>query len=492
MEAMTMYRDDAPAPDENFASGSGRLIVVSNRVMRPGATQAGGLAQAVLCLLQHRGGSWMGWSGDISNDDTVEASQHGPIRYVTWDLSRQDYDAYYAEYANRTLWPLLHGRTDLMAFERAALQGYLRVNERFAERIAREAGPDDIIWIHDYHLIPLASLLRARGLRNRIGFFLHTPLPAPRTLVTLPQHRSMLGLLSACDLIGLQTSNDARAMQNYLIGELGAVEESDGLRLPGGEFTRVRVFPIGIDPPALAEQARNAENTPETQQLRNSLGRSNLLIGVDRLDYSKGLPQRLRAFRHLLGNNPHLSGKATFLQVTPESRREVSEYRQLSREVQRLVGDINGHHAAPAWTPVRYVNRGYPHGVLAGFYRLARVCLVTPLRDGMNLVAKEFLACQNGADPGVLVLSEFAGAAEELGDVALIVNPFDIEGCSRAMARALGMSLEERSERWRAGMQVLERGNIRAWCAQFLDTLAQPAPVTAIPAGLAAAAQVAP
>lgn len=454
------------------AAGGGRLLIVSNRVLLPGATQAGGLAQAVLQLLQHRGGSWLGWSGGISSDTAVHTRRVGAIEYRTWCLTRQEHEEYYAQYANRTLWPLLHGRTDLMAFERASLYGYLQVNERFADNVAQAAGPSDLIWIHDYHLLPLASLLRARGLRNRIGFFLHTPLPAPRTLVTLPQHRSMLGLLAACDLIGLQTANDSRAMQNYLIGELGAVAEGAALRLPGGEVTRVRTFPIGIDPAAMAEMAQSAEDTPETRQLRNSLGRSRLIIGVDRLDYSKGLPQRLRAFRHLLGNNPELAGRATYLQVTPESRREVGEYRQLSREVQRLVGDINGHHAAPAWTPVRYVNRGYPHAVLAGFHRLAKVCLVTPLRDGMNLVAKEFLACQDALDPGVLVLSEFAGAAAELGDSALIVNPYDIEGCSRAIARALDMPLEERRQRWQRAMQVLQQGDVRHWCDQFLAALA--------------------
>jgi trehalose 6-phosphate synthase len=476
MDVMTHDPDDDAAmpPGREASSGEGRLIVVSNRVMLPGTTQAGGLAQAMLLLLQHRGGSWMGWSGGNAAEVVPLAQQQGRIRYVTWDLPRNEFDDFYAEYSNRTLWPLLHGRTDLMAFDRAHLQGYLRVNERFAEFVANEAGPRDVIWIHDYHLMPLASLLRARGLANPIGFFLHTPLPAPRTLVTLPQHRAMLGLLAACDVIGLQTANDARAMTNYLIAELGATEGDGVLQLPSGDCTRVRAFPIGIDPAGMAALAREAEQLPEIQQLRGSLGRSSLVIGVDRLDYSKGLPQRLRAFRHLLGSNPHLAGRATYLQVTPESRREVSEYRQLSREVQRLVGDINGHYAAPAWTPVRYVNRGYSHTTLAGFYRLARVCVVTPLRDGMNLVAKEYLACQNPEDPGVLVLSEFAGAAAELGDCALIVNPYDIEGCSRAMARALTMPLEERLRRWHAAMRILEDGNIQRWSGNFLAALAEP------------------
>jgi trehalose 6-phosphate synthase len=468
-------RADIDRASTGVARG-GKLIVVSNRVMLPGATQAGGLAVALLALLQERGGSWIGWSGEHSAQDAPHLRREGAIRYLTLDLTRRDFDGFYAGYANRTLWPLLHGRTDLMVFASQALEAYLRVNERFADVVAREAGDDDTIWIHDYHLIPLASMLRARGVCCRIGFFLHTPLPAPRTLAMLPRHRSVLGLLAACDLVGLQTLADARALRGYLAAELGAEVDGDDVHVPHAGRLQVRDFPIGIDPDAMKALSAAARHAPECVDLRASLGNSQLLIGVDRLDYSKGLPQRLRAFGHLLDRRPELDGHATYLQITPESRREVSEYRALSREVQRLVGDINGHHAAPAWTPVRYVNRGYPHEVLAGFYRLADVGLVTPLRDGMNLVAKEFLACQDEQDPGVLVLSEFAGAARELGDSALLVNPHDIEATARAMARALAMPLPERRERHRGALRVLERGNIHAWCAEFLAALgARPA-----------------
>ena len=440
--------------------------------MFAGATQAGGLAVTLLALLQERGGSWIGWSGEHSSREAPYVREDGAIRYLTLDLARREFEGFYAEYANRTLWPLLHGRTDLMAFSGEALEAYLRVNERFAEVVAREAGPADTVWIHDYHLIPLASMLRARGVRCRIGFFLHTPLPAPRTLGMLPRHRGVLGLLAACDLVGLQTLGDATALRSYLAAELGAEVEGNEVRVRHAGRLEVREFPIGIDPGAMKTLSDEAEHGAETAELRASLGQSQLLIGVDRLDYSKGLPQRLRAFGHLLDHHPELAERATFLQITPESRREVSEYRTLSREVQRLVGDINGHHAGPAWTPVRYVNRGYPHDVLAGFYRLAHVGLVTPLRDGMNLVAKEFIACQCEDDPGVLVLSEFAGAARELGGSALLVNPHDIEACSRAMARALTMPREERRARHREAMRVLERGNIHAWSADFLAALA--------------------
>jgi trehalose 6-phosphate synthase len=453
------------------AANNGKLIVVSNRVVAPDQVQAGGLAQALASLLRRRGGTWMGWSGGLSANTSPRWRDEGSVRYVTWDLARRDFDAYYRDYSNRTLWPLLHGRTDLMEFRRSALQGYLRVNERFADVVARTAGNNDLVWVHDYHLIPLASLLRARGLTCRIGFFLHTPLPAPHTLVTLPQHRAMLGLLAAYDVVGVQTEADKRALCSYLMGELGATDEGDHLQVPGAGRMSVGTFPIGIDPVVMGRLADASAEANETQELRRSLADRQLMVGVDRLDYSKGLPQRLRAFGLLLERQPELLGRATYLQVAPESRRDVIEYRRLSREVQRLVGDINGHHATPDWTPVRYVNRGYPHTVLAGFYRMARVCAVTPLRDGMNLVAKEFIACQTEADPGVLVLSEFAGAAAQLGDVALVVNPFDVEGTARAFGRAFGMPLEERRERWREGMRVLQESDVHHWCDGFLAAL---------------------
>jgi trehalose 6-phosphate synthase len=476
-------------PSRTFPSSSsrkadpGQLIVVSNRVMFPESTSAGGLAQALSHCLRARGGTWMGWSGKLSTRVRPQRQEADGIRYVTWDMERRDFNAYYRDYANRTLWPLLHSRTDLLAFRRSALQGYLRVNERFADFVARVAGPRDTIWVHDYHLIPLGSLLRARGVQCRIGFFLHTPVPAPRTLAALPQHRAMLGLLAAYDLVGVQTQADANSLRSYLIAEAGAVENDGLLDMPGADTLQVRAFPVGIDPTAMARLAEAAQQGQESRELRQSLGDSALMIGVDRLDYSKGLPQRLRAFGQLLDRSPELHGHATFLQVTPESRRDVTEYRRLSREVQRVVGDINGHHATTTWTPVRYLNRSYPHSVLAGFYRLARVCAVTPLRDGMNLVAKEYLACQSEADPGVLVLSEFAGAAQELGASAIIVNPFDVESCSRAMMQAFAMPLPERQQRWRDAMRVLERGNVHRWCDDFLTTLTERSTLAAPVAG---------
>nr|WP_183962449.1 trehalose-6-phosphate synthase [Chiayiivirga flava] len=458
------------------ASASGRLFVVSNRVMQRGQTQAGGLAQAMLSLLESRGGTWVGWSGETARATALHAHDVDRIRYRTFDFDAAQFEGYYAGFANGCLWPLLHARIDLMRFRAGALKHYLQVNETFAAWLAAELRDDDTVWVHDYHLFPLAGMLRARGVRCRIGFFLHTPLPAARTLLHLPQHERTLGALAHYDLVGLQTPADASALRDYFatLPQVRRVDD-DGAEFIDGHRCAVACFPIGIDVDALARLSEAAVDDADVRTVQDSLGDRHLLIGVDRLDYSKGLPQRLQAFGRLLARRPRMRRRATFLQIAPECRREVNEYRALSREVQRLVGDINGHHADASWTPVRYVNQGYPHAQLAGFYRIARVGVVTPLCDGMNLVAKEYLACQPAHDPGVLVLSRFAGAAVELADCALLVNPFDTDAVAAALARALDMPLAERRARWTTGMQRLRAGNIHQWRQDFLDALARTA-----------------
>lgn len=477
MDATTELLPSPVTVDEipRTSNGSnGRLFVVSNRVMQRGQTQAGGLAQAMLSLLETRGGTWVGWSGETSRTPAVHSQDIGRIAYRTFDIDPTRFEGYYAGYANRCLWPLLHSRVDLMRFSATALGHYMSVNESFAAHLARELRDDDTVWIHDYHLFPLAGMLRTRGVRCRIGFFLHTPLPPARLLQHLPQHERMFGALRHYDLVGLQTPADADALRDYLRTLPSARASSPtGVSFDGGHHCEVGCFPIGIDPDVLAAQARDAMDDQDVRTLRDSLGDRQLLIGVDRLDYSKGLPQRLQAFGRLLARRPRMRRRATFLQIAPECRREVNEYRALSREVQRLVGDINGHHADASWTPVRYVNQGYPHAQLAGFYRIARVGVVTPLGDGMNLVAKEYLACQREEDPGVLVLSQFAGAAVELADSALLVNPLDTDGVAQTLARALDMPLAERRVRWQAAMRVLQLGNIHRWREDFLDALAR-------------------
>jgi trehalose 6-phosphate synthase len=452
-----------------------RLVVVSNRVPLPSAkSRAGGLTVALHAALSEHGGMWFGWSGrrvrGASGEEHVE--RDGNITYRTIDLSWGDFEEYYNGFANRTLWPLLHFRMDLVDYNRETWDGYRRVNALFAERLARELRPDDIVWVHDYHLIPLAQGLREHGIDNRIGFFLHVPMPSSDLLAALPAHREVFAALSSYDLVGVQTARHLERVQDYgrqvgggrVIGQ-GQRETADGHRFRAG------AFPISIDTAKIAQQAAAAERKLAVQKLRDSLTGRQLAIGVDRLDYSKGMPERFRAFERHLERHPERRGLLTFLQIAPPSRGEVPEYQALRQELEGVAGHINGLHAAPDWTPLRYVNRNFPHDVLTGFFRLADVALVTPLRDGMNLVAKEFVASQDADDPGVLVLSRFAGAASELGE-ALQVNPYDLDGVADAIAQACVMPLAERRERWHAMMETLRRHDIEAWRRSYLGALA--------------------
>jgi trehalose 6-phosphate synthase len=455
------------------AKNTGRLVVVSNRVALPRQNAAGGLASALRAALQERGGLWFGWSGKLAADSAAEVHQlhDAKVDYATIDLSRDDHDDFYTGFANGTLWPMLHYRPDLVDYQRGHLDGYLRVNEIFADQLTCLIERDDTIWVHDYHLIPLAAMLRKRGVRNRIGFFLHTPLPAAGLLIALPNHRELLQTLASYDLVGVHTARDLRALEDYFLHEAGAVMRLGGrMRMANGRLFRAAAFPISIDTAGIAEAARVAESNAEIGQLRRSLEGRSLIIGVDRLDYSKGLPQRFEAFARLLERAPELHRHVTFLQIAPPSRGAVLEYRQIRRELERSAGHINGKYAAPDWAPIRYINKSFPHSLLTGYYRTARVGLVTPLRDGMNLVAKEYVACQNPDDPGVLVLSRFAGAAMELTD-ALLVNPADTEEVADALQQALEMGLSERRERWRAMMDVLEKNDITTWRNAYLQAL---------------------
>lgn len=450
-----------------------RLVVVSNRVALPGVDSAGGLAVALQAALEETGGLWFGWSGKIDPEASgkVHEIESGNIRYVTVDLSKRDHDDYYNGFANRTLWPLLHFRVDLVDYSRATYAAYRRVNAMFAEKLAPLLRDDDLVWVHDYHLIPMAKLLRELGVRCKLGFFLHVPMPSSDLLAALPQHQRLFEGLSSYDLIGFQTGRDLERFQDYvrLFGR-GRVIENGVLETERGRRLRAGAFPISIDTANIASQAAVAIGKPAVRRLAASLSGRALAIGVDRLDYSKGLPERFRAFGRFLKHHPEQRGKLTYLQIAPVSRGEVVEYQQLRSELEQLAGHINGAHAEPDWTPVRYVNRNYPHPSLTGFYRLARVGLVTPLRDGMNLVAKEFVAAQNPEDPGVLVLSTFAGAAREL-DTALLVNPYDLDGVADAVAAAMTMPLGERRERWQSMMTLLKEHDITAWRRSYLNAL---------------------
>jgi trehalose 6-phosphate synthase len=451
-----------------------RLVIVSNRVATPGdrSGRAGGLAVAMRDALRRHGGVWFGWSGQI--DDAPASAPHrvtaGGVTYVTVDLTASEHERYYVGYANRTLWPLLHFRLGLVEYKREEFEAYLEVNARFAEVLAPLLQPDDLVWTHDYHLIPLGAELRKRGVKNRLGFFLHTPFPSADVLVALPHHETLMRSLCAYDLVGFQTDDAVRAFLDYI------VTVAQGSLLDGGEFqafgTRSRAarFPVGIDTDGFAELARQSLGSADAIRLKQSLADRRLVIGVDRLDYSKGIPSRFEAIDSLLTRWPDHRRTFNYLQITPHSRAEVAQYRSLRREIESAAGRINGRFAEFDWSPIRYVNRSFTRATLAGFYRQARAGLVTPFRDGMNLVAKEFVAAQNPDDPGVLILSRLAGAAKEL-DTALLVNPLDYDEMAAALHLALAMSLEERRERWQPMMATLRRNTVATWRENYLAAL---------------------
>jgi trehalose 6-phosphate synthase len=452
----------------------GQLVIVSNRVAVPeknAKARAGGLEVAVRAALKEKSGTWFGWSGKIATQTKIAAQHvvHDDITYITLDLSKEDHKEYYHGFTNRVLWPILHYRVDLAEFSRRDLSGYLRVNDHFARELHELLTPDDLIWVHDYHLMPLAKALRELGHKNRIGFFLHVPCPPPEMLTALPHHERLIPSLCEYDLVGFQTGDDAFNFSRYLTRECG-LHSHDFNFVVADRTVRIDVFPVGIETAAFALLAQRAVRLPYVKRVTDSLVGRALIIGVDRLDYSKGIAQRLSAFERFLQTQPGWRGKVTYLQIAPKSRSEIPEYADIEQDIGSAAGRINGAYGEADWTPIRYINRAYSHSTLAGLYRAARVGLVTPLRDGMNLVAKEYVAAQNSEDPGVLILSRFAGAAQEC-KAALLVNPYDPDSVAAAIGQALSMPLAERQERHDATFRVLSHNDIQHWANRFLTAL---------------------
>ena len=457
-----------------------RLVVVSNRVTPitgAKAATAGGLAVGVLSALRETGGIWFGWSGEtIEGEQPVpKVFKSGNITYIQIDLNQHDFDRFYGGFANRTLWPLFHYRLDLTSFDRDWYMAYRRVNQLFAEQLYPYLRDDDLIWVHDYHLIPLGEELRRLGVKCKIGFFLHIPFPSAEVCVALPWHEPLIQGLCSYDLVGLQTSNDLRNFHDYLYREGVGFALEGGLINAFGRTLRALDIPIGIDTEGFTKMAQSAEAVRASQRLSRSLLGRNLIIGVDRLDYSKGITERLRAYEALLQNHPQHRGQVTFVQISAPSREDVPEYLEIRRQVEATSGRINGQFSEFDWMPIRYINRSFTRRTLAGFFRLSEVGLVTPLRDGMNLVAKEYVAAQAESDPGVLVLSRFAGAADDM-DGAVIVNPYDIEGTAEAMNVGLIMPLDERQDRWRRLLAQVREHDIANWQATFVEALKQDLP----------------
>ena len=454
-----------------------RLIVISNRVSVPkarGATGAqGGLAVALGSALKERRGIWFGWSGEETETFTGDLAMQrvNGVTTATIDLEHQDVEEYYNGYANRTLWPLFHYRIDLAEYERGFGKGYERVNQRFAESVGPLIEPDDIIWVHDYHLLPLGERLRVRGNKNRIGFFLHIPWPARNLLVSLPYHERLVLTMLDYDLIGFQDSESLESFLGYCRKELQADVSDDGTITYEGRSVEARAFPIGLDYKEFVAGGDSDAGRAGEKRIRDSSRDRKVIIGVDRLDYSKGLPERFDSLGRFFDTYPELVSKTLYIQIAPPSRQDVTSYQRIRNVLEQKSGQINGARSEVDLVPIRYVNQGYPRQELFGFYRAADIGLVTPLRDGMNLVAKEYVAAQDPEDPGVLILSQFAGAAEQLTD-ALIVNPHSSEDVSHAIKAAMDMPLDERKARWKTLNENVATETVEKWRADFVAALA--------------------
>ena len=433
----------------------------------------GGLAAALLPVVEKSGAIWVGSSGRVRDghqkEPFAEVEALGAGALAMLDLPAAHYGGYYEGFANSALWPALHSRPDLIRASQEDYASYREVNAFMARALVRFQKPDSVFWIQDYHFLALGAELRDLGINKPIGFFLHTPWPARALIGSVPHHRELIEAMLAYDLIGFQTEEDCENFLSYVRSELDLAVR-DGVVSSRHGRTRAAVFPIGIDPEKFAQQAAKALTHPDVSRLRRSLNGEKLAIGVDRLDYSKGLINRIKAFDRMWTLQPSLARSVSLLQIATPSRGAIEAYGTLQSEVAKLVSDVNGRHGEVDWTPIRYLNKGYGQAVLAGLYRTAQVGVVTPLQDGMNLVAKEYVAAQNAADPGVLVLSKFAGAANEL-DAALLVNPHDIDGMARTIATAISMPLTERRMRWEAMMAKLRIGTIQRWFSDFVDAL---------------------
>jgi len=452
-----------------------RLVVVSNRIAIPDGTKsAGGLAVGIVDALKNTSGLWFGWNGEISEiseseEDDMSVVEDDGITYASVPLNQNDYDLYYCQFSNAVLWPALHYRIDLVDYQREAWEGYCRVNDLLARRLLPLLKPDDILWIHDYHLLPFAASLRKLGVTNRIGFFLHIPFPTPEIFNAVPPHNELLEMMSHYDLLGFQTEGDRLAFLDNL-GELTTLQPTGTyMHQAFGNTFSTGVYPISIAPDSIKEMAEGplpSKLAAMEQELREAQN----IISCERLDYTKGLPERFLAFEALLEKFPQHRGKVRYSQIAPTSRGDVQAYQDLRHQLETEVGRINGKYGSLNQTPLFYLNQHFQRSLLMKLFRLTDVGLVTPLRDGMNLVAKEYVAAQDPKDPGVLGLSQFAGAANEL-TAALIVNPYDRDDVAAALDKALTMPLEERIERYNDMMNVLHKNDIANWGDTYLKDL---------------------
>lgn len=432
---------------------------------------AGGLVTAIYPALRERGGIWFGWSGKTighKHSDVPKSVLVDNIDFLTLDLTESEVENYYSGFSNRTLWPLMHSFPTKVRMRDEEFKSYIRVNRKFAQSLFSYLQPDDVIWVQDYHLISLGANLRRLGWNGPIGFFLHTPFPPSEIFWILPWAGRLISDFMAYDLVGFHTDKFRQNFESSVLADFDGNYE-DHCFTRGSERLRTGAYPIGIDPASFKKWAVSPRAVRQVNKFKKMLGDRALILGVDRLDYTKGIVERLKAFERMLDKFPSWKRRVSMIQISSPSRTRISEYINQKRQVEMLVGEINGRLADADWLPVTYLYRAFDQETLTGFYRAADICLVFPLRDGMNLVAKEYVASQT-ENPGVLVLSRFCGAAEDLKE-ALIVNPYDIDGSGRTLKLALEMSLDERKSRWISLMERVERNTARAWRDHFLEDL---------------------
>ncbi|HEX6638216.1 MAG TPA: trehalose-6-phosphate synthase [Steroidobacteraceae bacterium] len=451
-----------------------RLVAVSNRISIPKRGAApGGLAVGLLAAMQARRGLWFGWDGDTNDTASEEPAiaRKDGITYASIDFDKAEYQDFYLGFCNGTLWPLFHYFVDGFRYNDTQYEAYQRMNARYARLLAPLLEGDDLVWVHDYHLFPLAQKLREMGAAQPMGLFLHIPFPNIEVLRVLPVYGELLQAMLAYDVLGFQTETDVQAFRSavaYVWGEQALCD--DRTVTLGGRRVRVDVYPIGVDVDAIQRESLESQSSDAWKRMVAGLLGRKLMIGVDRLDYSKGLVERFKAYEKFLETHPENQNRVTFLQIAPISRSDVRAYSEIRRDLEQTTGRTNGRFADTDWTPIRYLNRNFPHDVLMGFMRSAQVGIVTPVRDGMNLVAKEFVAAQDPSDPGVLILSTMAGAARELTG-AIMVNPYDARGMAHGIQQAFNMPIAERRERHQAMIEVLRRNSITAWHTSFVETL---------------------
>lgn len=454
-----------------------RLVVVSNRVVYDEAPQAGGLSSAIQNALRNLGGLWIGWNGEVSEEEKKYQCKQSNINFQLFTLTPKEYQDYYLSFSNEVIWPICHLRPTYIRSIENTYKTYQSVNRKFAQAALEHLQAEDVVWVHDYHLLLTGYYLRELGFQGQAGYFHHIPIPPLDLIKTIPHHQALLSGLVSYDLVGVQTRNDLKNLRHYYeylseINPFIVISQKNNNYFHvnlAGRSTKFSYYPISIDTAGIEKTARVSTKLQEIEQLRNSLDQRPLLIGVDRMDYSKGLENKYNALEKYLQLFPG-ENSPVLLQIANKSRHDINSYQGLCTQLGSMASKINADHGTPCYTPIRYLNTVYAHPLLTGLYRLAKVGVVTPTKDGMNLVAKEYVAAQNPEDPGVLVLSEFAGAAAELTQ-ALIVNPFDTTSVTQALHDALHMPLVERIQRHQALLHTLRQHDIHAWCAQFLGDL---------------------